>query len=173
MRIRNYFLGSGSGSAEKPDPDLTLIGNEKKKIYLYHSNSSPQIRSFGFIQEFSWMEIFCQSIVVYWICCKKCVQNNPTRFTWPCSSGTLYFPSVVEKIKWILSKGKDNWGEKGLTGGREAIGWPCFSGTVLRIHFILIWIRILGSASWNNGSNSKSDQKSEKYQLFFLLLFFL
>ena len=39
------------------DPDPTLIRNEKKKInekkYLYYSNSSPPIRSFGFIQEFS------------------------------------------------------------------------------------------------------------------------
>ena len=42
---------------------------------------------------------------------------------------------------------------------------------VLRIRFILIWIRIriLGSVSWNNGSGScsKSDLKSGKYQLLF------
>ena len=64
MRIRNFFLGSGSGAAEKSDPDPapdpTLIRNEKKilihlneKKYLYYSNSSPPIRIFGFIQEFS------------------------------------------------------------------------------------------------------------------------
>ena len=62
MRIRNFFPGSGSGSAEKSDPapDPTLMRNEKKKIiyfnekkYLYYSNSSPPIRIFGFIQEFS------------------------------------------------------------------------------------------------------------------------
>ena len=52
MRIRNYFLGSGSGSAEKSDPNPTLIRNEKK--YLYYRNSSPPIRIFGFIKEFSW-----------------------------------------------------------------------------------------------------------------------
>ena len=38
---------------------------------------------------------------------------------------------------------------------------------VLRIRFILIWIWILGSGSWNNGSGSKSDLKSGKYQLWF------
>ena len=63
-----FFLGSGSGSAEKSDPDPdpapapdpTLIRNEKKifiyfneKKYLYYSNSSPPIKIFGFIQEFS------------------------------------------------------------------------------------------------------------------------
>ena len=57
-----FFPGSGSGSAEKSDtdPDPTLIRNEKKifiyfneKKYLCYLNSSPQIRSFGFIQEFS------------------------------------------------------------------------------------------------------------------------
>ena len=39
--------------------------------------------------------------------------------------------------------------------------------TVLRIRFILIWIRILGSVSWNNGSCFKSDLKSREYQLLF------
>ena len=46
---------------KKSDPDPTLIRNEKKKYlyilmkkkYLYYSNSSPPIRIFGFIQEFS------------------------------------------------------------------------------------------------------------------------
>ena len=42
---------------------------------------------------------------------------------------------------------------------------------MLQIRFILIWIRILGSVSWNNGSGSescsKSDLKSGKYQLLF------
>ena len=38
---------------------------------------------------------------------------------------------------------------------------------VFRIRFILIWIRILGSVSWNNRTGSKSDLKSGKYQLFF------
>ena len=48
---------------------------------------------------------------------------------------------------------------------------------MLRIRFILIWIRIriLGSVSWNNvsgsGSCSKSDLKSGKYQLFFYFFF--
>ena len=39
------------------DPDPTLIRNEKE-IFIY------LFISFGFIQEFSWMEIFRQSIVV-------------------------------------------------------------------------------------------------------------
>ena len=43
---------------------------------------------------------------------------------------------------------------------------------MLRIRFILIWIRILGSVSWNNGSGSKSDLKSEKYQLMFYFFFY-
>ena len=42
--------------------------------------------------------------------------------------------------------------------------------SVLRIRFILIWI--LGSVSWNNGSCSKSDLKSEKYQLLFYFFFY-
>ena len=41
-------------------------------------------------------------------------------------------------------------------------------GAVFQIRLILIWIRIriLGSVSCNNGSCSKSDLKSEKYDLF-------
>ena len=44
---------------------------------------------------------------------------------------------------------------------------------VLRIRFILIWIRIIGSVSWNNGSGScsESDLKSGKYQLLFYFFF--
>ena len=70
------FFFSGSGSAEKNRFRIrtTLIRNEKKifiyfnEKYLYYSNSSPPIWSFGFIQEFSWMEILRQSIVVACIC---------------------------------------------------------------------------------------------------------
>ena len=47
--------------------------------------------------------------------------------------------------------------------------------SVFRIRFILIWIRILGSVSWNNGSGSescsKSDLKSGKYQRLFYFFF--
>ena len=45
---------------------------------------------------------------------------------------------------------------------------------VLRIRFILIWIRILRSVSWNNGSGScsKSDLKSGKYQLLCYFFFY-
>ena len=48
---------------KKPDPDPTLIRNEKKfiyfneKKYLYYSNSSPPIRSFGFIRQFLLLQV--------------------------------------------------------------------------------------------------------------------
>ena len=53
-------LKKKSDPDQDPTPDPTLIQNKTKiftyfneKKYLYYSNSSPPIRSFGFIQEFS------------------------------------------------------------------------------------------------------------------------
>ena len=63
-----FFLGSGSGSAEEKKR-IRIRNSKWKKINIYYS--SPPIRSFGFIQEFLWMEIFRQSIVVAWICCYR------------------------------------------------------------------------------------------------------
>ena len=49
---------------------------------------------------------------------------------------------------------------------------PSLFQPVLRIRFILIWIRILGSVSWNNGSGSGSCSKSDPKISTFVNFFF-
>ena len=85
------------------------------------------------------------------------LRENSTKRTFSCQTSNYFKNSAKHHKKYE---------ERYMQGFRQgAMGAPP-QKPVLRIRFILIWIRILGSVSWNNGSGSCSKYISPKYDLF-------
>ena len=74
-------------------------------------------------------------------------------------------PIIHDRTRSFLQFQILNQGIPGIQGYNPESRIPKL---VLRIRFILIWIRILGSVTWNTGSCSESDPE---YQLLFYLFF--
>ena len=81
-------------------------------------------------------------------------------------SANVWKPEVGDYRVQFTYAGKDGEEVSQWREGVSPITKP--NMTVLRIRFILIWIRIRRSVSWNNGTASGSgfDLKSKRLQLF-------